>query len=516
MRLHPPLYAEPPRPHLKAAAHAHVAGATADVVPVPPDPAKTQGFVMRGYNFAFTRYFALSVTDAAKARAFIESLVSGKQAWPSVTIASQWAPPKPNRCLNIGFTCPGLVALGVPQAAVDQSFGPTSDHNSFYVGAAAQAKIVGDVGQSDPANWRLNDRDFDVMLILWGATTDIIEEDTAMLKALLDGFAALSPDRIFDSQVLDNHKVWFGYRDGIAQPIVAGVPYIQDPDGEQELADPSAFMLGTALPGNAYAGTSVPVAPLGLNGCFGAFRILEQDVEGYEAQAKRLADADFCKLYGITDPDHAVEAVKALLCGRWTNGVSLSVFPIQGNTPPPTMLDNELNNFLYVLPAGEPAPHQNPDPTVNPDMGSHCPIGAHTRRGNMRGFPFADTPSVYHRIIRRASAYQLPYPPVGTDPGERGLMGLFLSGCLRDQFEFVQRNWINNWIGPSGFSSVKDQSDPVMGEEPNGSETFDETIGIPKAKNKLKGMSSFVATRAGAYCFFPGVDGIAWIGGLKG
>jgi len=95
-------------------------------------------------------------------------------------------------------------------------------------------------------------------------------------------------------------------------------------------------------------------------------------------------------------------------------------------------------------------------------------------------------------------------------------MGLFLSGCLRDQFEFVQRNWINNWIGPSGFSSVKDQSDPVMGEEPNGTGTFDETIGIPKAKNKLKGMSSFVATRAGAYCFFPGIDGIAWIGGLKG
>ena len=177
------------------------------------------------------------------------------------------------------------------------------------------------------------------------------------------------------------------------------------------------------------------------------------------------------------------------------------------------MLDNELNNFLYVLPAGEPAPGQNPDPKVNPDNGSHCPIGAHTRRGNMRGFPDADTPSQYHRIIRRASAYQLPYPPVGTDPGERGLMGLFLSGCLRDQFEFVQRSWINT---RGGFSLVKDKSDPVMGEEPNGSGTFDETIGIPKAKNKLKGMSSFVATRAGAYCFFPGVDGIAWIGKQAG
>src|SRR5580658_3207424 len=332
MRLRAPQYIEGFRAPPLAAARL-TEGAPA--FPVPPDPAKTQGFVMRGYDFTFTRYFALTVKDAAKARAFIQSLVSGEVAWPAITIASQWASPKPNRCLNIGFTYRGLGALGVSQPTLTASFGANSDHNSFALGAVAQAPVVGDVGTSAPANWLFSDSDFDVMLIIWGATQDVIAEDTKTLEQLMDGgFEAPTPARIFDSQALDDRKVWFGYKDGIAQPHVAGVPFAQDPDGGQELVDPSGFMLGTSLT-DTYLGRSVPTPPLGLHGCFGAFRILEQDVDGFEKQAERLAaDPAFRGRYGITNAAHAVEAVKALICGRWTNGVSLSVFPIQGDKPP--------------------------------------------------------------------------------------------------------------------------------------------------------------------------------------
>src|SRR5580700_10331733 len=165
MRLRVPQYVEAfrPRPLLSAA---QLAQAPASL-PVPPDPAKTQGFVMRGYDFTFTRYFALTVKDAAKARAFVQSLLPGEQAWPSVTLASPWASPKPNRCLNIGFTYRGLGALGVSQPVLEGSFGESSDHYSFCLGAAAQAPVVGDYGPSDPSHWRLSDRDFDVMLVIW-------------------------------------------------------------------------------------------------------------------------------------------------------------------------------------------------------------------------------------------------------------------------------------------------------------------------------------------------------------
>ena len=501
MRLRAPHYAEGFRPPRLLTA-ARLAEAPSSI-PVPPDPAKTQGFVMRGYDFTFTRYFALTVKDPAKARAFIASLISGEQAWPSVTIASPWAPPKPNRCLNLGFTYRGLGALGVPQPVLDSSFGENSDHYSFCLGAAAQAPVVGDYGPSDPSHWRLSDRDFDVMLILWGADAGIIDEDTVTLGQMIaGGFEDPLPARVFDSQAIADRKVWFGYKDGIAQPHVAGVPGTPDPDGGQQPVDPSGFMLGTSL-SEVYLGRSVPTPPLGLHGCFGAFRILEQDVEGFEAMCGRLADADFRKRYGITDPAHAVEAVKALICGRWTNGVSLAVFPIQGDTPPPTILDNELNDFLYVLPKGAP----DTDPTENVDAGSHCPISAHTRRGNMRGSPWAETkPDNAHRIIRRAASYQTPYAPDRPDTGERGLMGFFMGACLADQFEFVQQSWVNN---PSGFSWSKDTTDPVMGVLQLGETDFFQTVGAPKDKLKLQGMASFVTTRAGAYCFFPGLDGIA-------
>ena len=505
MTPHPPRYADSAkRPRLTLA--------KGDGGGIPPDPALTQGFIMRGYNLAFIRYFALSVTDAKEARSFIAKLTSGEQAWPRVTIASAWLPPKPDRCLNIGFTYGGLGTLGVAPDILNASFGPGTDHQPFQQGAKARSASNGDVGRSASSNWRIDDSQFHVMMILWGDSLAVIEEETEALRPLLaPGFGDLRADRMFDSQALDDRRVWFGYKDGIAQPHVAGVPYPMDDDGDQLLAPSGAFMLGTSTDG-PYTSPSMTRPPvLGLHGCFGAFRILEQDVDGFERQAETLArDPAFLAQYRITDPAHAIEAVKALICGRWLDGVPLSVFPIDGDNKPPKMLDNKLNDFLYVLPNG------NPDngPNVDPDKGSSCPIGAHIRRGNMRGYPLAETPSVYHRIIRRASAYQAPYPPKDAEPGERGLMGFFLGSCLRDQFEFVQQNWINNWTQQTGFGGVRDTTDPLIGTPEDGD--FFETIGIPKQKQRLKNMQAFVYTRGSAYCFFPGIDGIAWIAAQTG
>jgi deferrochelatase/peroxidase EfeB len=511
MGLRAPRYLAPapsPRP-------AALLAAGAPALPVPVDPARTQGFVIRGYSLDFTRYLALTVRDAAKARAFIGGLVGGDQAWPRITTAQQWAPPAPNRCLQIGFTYPGLEALGLPQASLESFQGKPGnlDHYPFYKGAASRAGLVGDTGASDPANWRLSDRQFHVMLILFGATRDILDEDVALLRpGFVEGFDDPGPDRIFESQVLGEHKVYFGYRDGIAQPHIAGISYLKDPDGGQLETDPSAFMLGTGLAGATYAGPPVPIpAALGLHGCFGAFRMLEQDVEGFEAQAERLATPAFCQYAGI-DPKIGAEAVKALICGRWTNGVPLSRFPVRGRStvPDPPGFDAALNDFLFVLPDGAP----DGDPAVNPDKGSNCPIGSHIRRGNMRGYPFADTTPVTHRITRRAAAYQIPYCAENRHQGERGLIGFFLGTSFIDQWEFVQRSWINN---ANGFAGLRDTTDPAMGTLGDAQGHFSETLGASRRDSfTFTPMSGFVTTKAGAYCFFPGIDGIAWIAAQTG
>jgi len=499
--LRAPRYAPAHSARLKAAARS-----APSALPVPIDPARTQGLVMRGFNLGFNRYLALTVRDPAAARAFIGSLVTGDQAWPRITTAAQWLPPAPNRCLSIAFTYVGLEALGLPEASL-QSFQGQPDPYPFFAGSESRAAIVGDTGASAPANWTLSDRHFDVMLILTGASQAVIDEDSALLRPeIVKGFDDPFPGRVFDSQGLADHNVYFGYKDGIAQPHIAGVSYLQDPDGGQALVDPSAFMLGTGLAGNPYSGPPLPSPqPLGLHGCFGAFRILLQDVDGFEAEVARLADdPGFRAFFGITLPDVARQAVKALICGRWPNGVPLSVFPVQGDKLPARMLDSKLNDFLFVLPDGEP----DVDPTINPDYGSNCPVGAHIRRGNMRGSPFADTPAVYHRIMRRAEAYQVPYDPDDRDKGERGLMGFFMGTSFSDQFEFVQRSWINN---AAGFGGVGDTTDPVMGTLGDDQGGFYETLGGLDSSYTFTPMTGFVTTKASAYCFFPGIDGIAWI-----
>src|SRR3954449_3988705 len=49
--------------------------------------------------------------------------------------------------LTVAFTYHGLEALGVPEASLD-SFAP-----EFKQGMAARATLLGDVGDSSPANW---------------------------------------------------------------------------------------------------------------------------------------------------------------------------------------------------------------------------------------------------------------------------------------------------------------------------------------------------------------------------
>ncbi len=57
---------------------------------------------------------------------------------------------KPDYCLNLGITWPGLVALEMKERVPTlsfKSFGP------FLEGAAQRAELIGDTGPSSPQNW---------------------------------------------------------------------------------------------------------------------------------------------------------------------------------------------------------------------------------------------------------------------------------------------------------------------------------------------------------------------------
>ena len=60
---------------------------------------------------------------------------------------------KPDYCLNIGITCPGLVALEIDQRVPNLSF---KSFGAFTEGAARRAELVGDIKQARHRNgWRV-------------------------------------------------------------------------------------------------------------------------------------------------------------------------------------------------------------------------------------------------------------------------------------------------------------------------------------------------------------------------
>ncbi|HEX3464034.1 MAG TPA: hypothetical protein VHS78_08310, partial [Candidatus Elarobacter sp.] len=460
------------------------------------------------------RYFALIVRDRAAAGLFVRGLIDGSNPDFHIQSASDWTE-KPAICLNIGFTFRGLASFGIPEATLKSPswFGSRS-HTPFMNGSAASAQTVGDVADSDPKTWIIGDRDFDVMLALWARDPATLETSSARIRKQLGAGFAIREE--LTSQDLPDDTVYFGYRDGIAQPRLSIDPYYKRPDGGQQPVDDGAFVLGTAtttyfqnvnLPGGA-----TPPG-IGLHGSFAAFRMLQQRVEEFEA----FVEAQRARIVSIYKTSEAVahDAMKALMVGRWpSNGTPLALSPVTGAQEVPPALDSDhINDFLYD---GKDKAGNDRD-----KGGSDCPFSSHIRRNNPRNTPVEDLPS-RHRIMRRAMPYQIPYDPKDRNTGERGLMGFFIGASLLDSFEFLMETWVNGG-SQSGlpYPASADPADPVIGHNlTQGDWTFT-TVKPPgpppmerevfKLSVPVPGFTNFVRTRASAYVFLPGMAALGTI-----
>ncbi len=104
--------------------------------------ADIQGLILRGYNMPAVRYFLLRVDNPQGAKEFLHDLTQGDAALcPQVTTAATWQV-KPESCVNIGFTFPGLQALGLPANSL------ASFAQEFAEGAATRAAGLGLTGDS--------------------------------------------------------------------------------------------------------------------------------------------------------------------------------------------------------------------------------------------------------------------------------------------------------------------------------------------------------------------------------
>ena len=472
-----------------------------------------QGFVIRGYRMPLVRHFLLAVENPTTARVLLGRLVSGNgRELPQITTAENWhvATPgpldnprslprrKPDYCLNVGITWAGLVALGIVDRIPPL---PSGSFDPLVEGAARRANRVGDTGESGPEHWVGgfgSGRDH-VLVTLHAISLDALEHYGARLIGRFSqdgGFrllwqtdgAAIIERR--DGQQVPVPKMHFGYTAGItATPRLRGGPEPVAAD-HQEPCEPWLFVL------SADADSYILPSPTRLwrNGSFGVFKMVKQDVVGFENFLRSNKDR--------IDP----ELLAAKLCGRWRNGVPLALSP-DTDSPPDGVPLEQLNDFEFV----------NRDGSGDP-RGVRCPVGAHIRRTNPRGQPIAGQgkpggSNNAHRLIRRGMPYGPVYDPTRPHDGiERGLLGYFINADIGNQYEFVLKEWTEAGTFAGRVRLNPRSKDPIIGaHDPVG--FFD----IPQAEGpplRLRSIPRFVTTKAAAYCFLPSITGLRWLGAL--
>ena len=472
-----------------------------------------QGVILRGYRMPLVRYFLLKVGDAAAARAQLGRLVAGDEDdAPQVTTAADWhvAQPgtdddltagpkrKPDYCLNVGITWPGLVALGVTDRVPPI---PAGSFDAFVEGAAARAPRVGDTGENGPEHWigGFGSGDDHVMLMLYALSPELMQSYSARLSGLFADGSAFKRLWQVDGAMMSEvpggppvPKQHFGYVDGItATPRIHGGPEPEPPD-HQQACEPWLFVLSDD------AGNYLLPAPSELwrNGSFGVFKMAKQDVVGFENFLQSNKER--------IDP----ELLAAKTLGRWRNGVPLALSP-DTDSPAGGITPEQLNDFDYV----------NADGSGDP-RGLLCPVGAHIRRVNPRGAPVPGQgipggSNNTHRLIRRGMPYGPAYDPsVPYDGVDRGLLGYFICSYIENQYEFVLKEWVESGEFAGRLHLNPKAKDVIVGANDPAESVFE----IPQASGppvKFTGFSHFITTQAAAYCLLPSITALKWIAAIR-
>jgi Dyp-type peroxidase family len=408
-----------------------------------------QGNILVGYRLPLVAHLFASVTaeSLARCRAFLREVAVTPAAWERV----------PEYAVNVALTYPGLAAL-----AGDQDGKIRAAFPAFAAGMSTRARLLRD---PEIGTWASRH--------LWVA---VHAKDEERLRLGVEQLRKIGPD--FDDElrgaaiVKDNH--WFehfGFRDDVSNPVVEGVHVIREPKnlaGNGKRLGPEGpwvplkageFVLGYPNEANeVHPGSEL--MPLFRNGTFAVFRDLEQDVDAFHDYT-----AEQGRVTGLGKDDLAAKIV-----GRHPDGTAL----LDAHALP--------NDFDYQS-----------DP-----KGHRCPLGAHVRRVNRREPKEKD--GGRHRLIRRGR----PYVKGGANGAHRsrGLYFVGVNASIEDQFEFIQRRWIND------RTSVDGDVDPLLGV--GAGRTF--VIEGQEPPLALVDIPDFVTFRGGEYYFMPGIPALKRLG----
>jgi deferrochelatase/peroxidase EfeB len=374
--------------------------------------------------------------------------------------------------LTLGLTYAGLETLGVPY----RSDGPR--HDVFKEGMWMRRALLGD----EPGAW--GDEWRDVHVGMWAYARD--EQGLEQARAEMARFAGLEQamPATRARQVSARDPLAFRVADGISQPWVLGVPPPTRGDRRQRIAsDPRGggkigvwgrwqplalgeFVLGQVDEANDVAPLPDPSA-LFLGATFAAIRKLE-------IKRGRLDRVLSALSAGGSDEQRNLER----LVGRTVDGTPLATGA------------RDRNRFRY---------ENDPD-------GLACPVTAHIRRANPRdALGFEGVLANRRRMIRRGIMY--------TDDGAGkleeapldGLMFVALQARLDDQFEFVQRQWLN---GGAAFGLGRDP-DVLAGHWTGGPRQV--VLPTPHMPDIAAVPNPVVVARGGGYFLVPSMRGLHYL-----
>jgi Dyp-type peroxidase family len=423
---------------------------------------------------------------------------------PNITTATL----KPDKsALNVAFTSSGLAQLGLGTQAL------AGFSQEFLDGMAAphRSRMFGDVDESAPQQWAWGGPSASIDALLLAFATDWNELD-CLLDAQTSRLAGAGLEQVARLDTVDLGNVeHFGFRDGISQPAIEGVPVTAPTantikTGEFVLGYPNEYGLYTDRPlleRSADPGEILPADPqrsgrvdLGRNGTYLVFRQLQQDVRGFW----RFLDAATKRPYGSSNSDSRI-SLGARMVGRWPGGAPLA---LSSDKDDATLA--KANDFGYFqLDAA----------------GNRCPIGAHVRRANPRdsldpnpGSAESIAIGKRHRIIRRGREYGPPVPPDQllaevSEAEERGIHFICLNANIARQFEFIQHTWVAN----PKFDGLYQDDDPLLGAHGEGAGRF--TVQAKPVRRRISHLGRFVTVRGGAYFFLPGIRAMRFLSTQK-
>jgi Dyp-type peroxidase family len=446
-----------------------------------------QGLVLRGYSqLGYASFLLLQVDRSEEARSVLS-------AWATQVTTGEAAPEE--TAINLALSGEGILRLTANESL------PSGFSHAFTSGMTTpyRSRLLGDVGEDAPSRWRWGGPDtdrIDVLVLLYAVSAPVLES----LVERVAGDAAQGGLRLverLDTDVLSDRE-HFGFRDGISQPTIAGLPRA---DHDFDVVRAGEFLLGYT---NEYGqlterplldGRCDPArllsrdslgsgaADLGRNGSYLVFRHLSQDVEGFWNYVDSAAGVD-----GEDDPQQRTRFA-AKLVGRWPSGAPLVLSPERDD---PTL--GAANAFGY---------HHSDR------FGLACPIGSHIRRGNPRDSlePAPGTERSWevnrrHRLLRRGRTYS-GYP--GPEGSELGVHFMCFNANLARQYEFVQHSWIND----TSFNRLDQEDDPLIGTRSSGPTTFVEPAW--PLRRRHHGVPKFVQVRGGGYFFLPGVAALRYL-----